>query len=87
MGTTNSSDFLKKLDFIVQIDHLEQTNQTNTRPRTLKLFCFGPRFNGEGGTMYSNVFFCSVNFVRSLYSSLIDIGGIIRKHPHPRIWN
>ena len=33
-------------------------------------FCSDPHFSREGGTIYSTgVFFCSVNFGRSIYSS------------------
>ena len=40
-----------------------------------------------GGTIYSNGFFCSVNFCRSICSSLWVETGIIRKLVQRRIWN
>ena len=40
-----------------------------------------------GGTIYSNGFFCSDNFRRSIYSSQRVEIGIIRKLIQRRIWN
>ena len=40
-----------------------------------------------GGTLYSNGFFCSVNFRRSIYSSYRVETDIIRKLVQRRIWN
>ena len=48
-------------------------------------FCSDPL--EEGITIYSNGFFCSVNFDRSIYSSLRVVSGIIKKPVQPRIWN
>ena len=42
------------------------------------LFLFWPHFSGEGGTIYSTGFFCSVNFDRSIYSSYRVVSGIIK---------
>ena len=40
-----------------------------------------------GGTIYSNGFFCSVNFGRSIYSSQRNVSGIIKKLIQRRIQN
>ena len=43
-------------------------------------FCSDPHFSGEGGTIHSTGFFCSVNFGRSIYSSHRIVIGIVKKH-------
>ena len=40
-----------------------------------------------GGTIYSNGFFCSVNFGRSIYSSSRNVSGIIKKLVQRRVRN
>ena len=42
---------------------------------------------GGGGTIYSNRFFCSDNFGRSIYSSWRNVSGIIKKTDQRRIQN
>ena len=51
-----------------------------------KFSLFRPHLWG-GGTIYSNGFFCSVNFGRSIYSSQRNKSGIIKKLVQRRIQN
>ena len=64
-----------------------QKNVNMSFKNFLSTFFSYHHFSWEGGTIYSNGFFYSVYFGRSIYSSYRVVSVIIRKHLHPKIWN